>query len=458
MLPTVHEAAARLREGRLRAADLLEQALSNAREPAAKSVYLRFDESRARAQLERRGGGHSSGGSSAEGRSRAASPAASVLDGVPISIKDLFDIAGEVTTAGSTVLASAPAANADAPVIARLRAAGALLIGRSNMTEFAFSGLGVNPHYGTPLNPFEPCEQRIPGGSSSGAAISVTSGTAVAAIGTDTGGSVRIPAALCGLVGFKPTASRVPLQGAFALSPSLDSIGPIAQTVRCCAAIDAILAADASSEPAAVSASSLTLGVARTLVWDEIDPHVEKCVTEARRALERAGVKVVDCVLPSLKEIVSANSTGGITALEAFRIHEDLLRDHAGEYDPRVRVRIERGAGKTDADRDRLLQERARIQSAFAKELPRVDAWVMPTVPRIAPRLSDLVTDDAYTDANRLMLRNTSLVNYLDGCAISLPCHPPGSAPVGISLAGARGADRQLLAIAQTVESIVKVA
>jgi aspartyl-tRNA(Asn)/glutamyl-tRNA(Gln) amidotransferase subunit A len=451
MLPTVHEAAAALREGRLRAADLLESALSNARQPAAKSVYIRFDESRARAQLQKRS--QTSAGGSPGG---AQQHSASALECLPISIKDLFDVAGEVTTAGSTVLANAPPATVDAPAIARLRAAGAVLMGRTNMTEFAFSGIGANPHYGTPLNPFEPEQQRIPGGSSSGAAISVTAGTAVVAIGTDTGGSVRIPAALCGLVGFKPTAARIPLHGAFPLSPSLDSIGPIAQTVRCCAAIDAILAGEALAEPAALSAASLTLGVARTLVWDEIDPHVEKCVTDALRALERVGVKLIDCELPSLKEIVTAYSTGGIPALEAFRIHKDLLSKHASEYDPRVRVRIERGAGKTDADREKLLQERARIQSAFSKELPRVDAWVMPTVARVAPRLSELSSDDAYTNANRLMLRNTSLVNYLDGCAISLPCHPQGTAPVGISLAAAHGADRRLLAIAQTVESIVK--
>lgn len=451
MLPTVHEAAAALREGRLRAADLLESALRNARQPAAKSVYIRFDEARARAQLEKRS--QASSGRSATGASQHLT---SVLSDLPISIKDLFDVAGEVTTAGSTVLANAPPATVDAPAIARLRLAGAVFVGRSNMTEFAFSGLGVNPHYGTPLNPFEPEQQRIPGGSSSGAAISVTAGTAVAAIGTDTGGSVRIPAALCGLVGFKPTAARVPLHGAFPLSPSLDSIGPIAQTVRCCAAIDAILSGDNAGEPNAPPASSLTLGVARTLVWDELDSHVEKCVSDALRALERAGVKLIDCALPSLNDIMAAYSSGGIPALEAFRIHKELLSKHAAQYDPRVRSRIERGAGKTDADREKLLQERTRIQTAFAKELPRVDAWVTPTVARTAPRIADLTTDDAYTNANRLMLRNTSLVNYLDGCAISLPCHPPGTAPVGISLAGARGADRRLLAVAQAIELIVK--
>jgi len=258
-------------------------------------------------------------------------------------------------------------------------------------------------------------------------------------------------------VGFKPTAARIPLHGAFPLSPSLDSIGPIAQTVRCCAAIDAILSGENGAEPKAVPVSTLTLGVARTLVWDELDTHVEKCVTDALHALDRAGVKLIDCELPSLKDIIAAYSTGGIPAFEAFRIHKDLLSKHASEYDPRARVRIERGAGKTDADREKLLQERARIQAAFAKELPRVDAWVMPAVARIAPRLSELTTDDAYTNANRLMLRNTSLVNYLDGCAISLPCHPQGTAPVGISLAAAHGADLRLLAVAQAVEPIVRV-
>ena len=207
------------------------------------------------------------------------------LGGLPVSIKDLFDVAGERTTAGSVVLADATPANADSLAVARLRAAGAILLGKTNMTEFAFSGLGLNPHYGTPCNPYDRGSQRIPGGSSSGAAVSVTDGMAHAALGSDTGGSVRIPAALCGLTGFKPTARRVPLEGALPLSFTLDSIGSIAPTVACCARIDAVLAGAALSPVPPIDLKGLRLGVLQGYVMDGIDPSVSCgifCRTGAR--------------------------------------------------------------------------------------------------------------------------------------------------------------------------------
>src|SRR5436305_7181670 len=164
--------------------------------------------------------------------------------GIPVSIKDLFDIKGQVTRAGSRALDDSPPAEADAPVVARLRRAGFVVIGRTNMTEFAYSGIGINPHFGTPKGIWQRGAGHVPGGSSSGGAVSVADGMAHAALGTDTGGSCRIPAAWNGIVGFKPTQRRVPLDGAVPLSTTLDSIGPIARTVKCCAVLDAVLADD----------------------------------------------------------------------------------------------------------------------------------------------------------------------------------------------------------------------
>ena len=216
------------------------------------------------------------------------------LLGLPISVKDLFDVAGEPTPAGSIVLADAAPALEDAPVITRLRAAGAVLVGRTNMTEFAFSGLGINPHFGTPRNPYDRVRGRIPGGSSSGAAISVTDGMSAAAIGSDTGGSIRIPAALCGLTGFKPTARRVPLEGTVPLAPSLDSIGSIAPTVACCALLDAVLSGDTPESFSGCTAVGVRLGVLQGHVLDDLDAHVASRFGAVLSILSEAGASLKD--------------------------------------------------------------------------------------------------------------------------------------------------------------------
>jgi aspartyl-tRNA(Asn)/glutamyl-tRNA(Gln) amidotransferase subunit A len=439
VLPTVHEAARRLRTGSMSVPELVEVAFERARGPEARSVFIHRNERQAYEHAAAAG-------------ARIRGGAASELEGLPVSLKDLFDVAGEVTSAGSRVLAGAPAAERDSEVVRRLKAAGAVLIGRTNMTEFAFSGLGLNPHYGTPLNPYERAAARIPGGSSSGAAVSVAAGMAVAAIGTDTGGSVRIPAALCGLVGFKPTAARVPMRGVLPLSASLDSVGPIARTVRCCATLDAVLAGEEPAELPRISLGSVTLGVARNLVWEDVDQHVEQSVNAALHTLEREGARLIDCTLPVFDDILEVSAAGGFAAAESYAWHREFLREHAGEYDPRVRTRIERGSQISAEDYQQLLGARARVQGEFARQLPKVDAWLMPTVPRVAPRIAELGDDKSYFAANRLMLRNPALVNFLDGCAVSLPCHAPGTAPVGLSVVGARGADRRLLALAQAIE------
>src|SRR5216684_7977567 len=388
-------------------------------------------------------------------RLRARGPAPSPFAGIPISIKVLFDIAGDVTTAGSVALRDAKAAERDAPAVARLRAAGFIPIGRTNMTEFAFSGLGINPHYGTPLSPYDRQAARIPGGSSSGAAVSVSDGMAFGALGTDTGGSCRIPAALCGVVGFKPTAHRVPTAGAFPLSTSLDSIGPLAATVECCATLDAVLAGEPAGDLAPFPLAGLRMAVPQTLVLEGVEPAVARAFESALAALRKAGARIVDIPLRELAELQQINAKGGLAAAESYAIHRSLIAKAEKMYDPRVLVRILRGQEQDAADYIDLIAARADFIRRLATITAPYDALVMPTVPMTAPRIADLASDDAYRHANFLVLRNPGIANFLDRCSISIPCHRAGDAPVGLMLIGEHGADRRLLSVAAAIETAV---
>jgi aspartyl-tRNA(Asn)/glutamyl-tRNA(Gln) amidotransferase subunit A len=440
--PTVASAAAALAAGSITATELTRTALALAQLPAARAVFTLLREENALIEA------------AASTALRSAGVVPSPLAGLPISVKDLFDIRGETTTAGSLALADRRPAMADAEAVRRLRLSGAVLVGRTNMTELAFSGLGLNPHFGTPTNPCDPDSTRIPGGSSSGAAVSVALGITVAALGTDTGGSVRIPAALCGLVGFKPTAARVPLDGTMPLSWSLDSIGPIARTVACCSAMDRALSQGTAVELPTMSAAC-RIAVPRSLVWEDLDRHTADAIEATLTRISRAGVTLVDVEAPEFFEIADVNAGGGISAAESFAAHRQLLDQHGDRVDPRVRVRIERGRSMTAAEYLDLLRSRREIQSRFIRRMQDFDLWLMPTVPQAAPLLESLATDTAYFAANRLMLRNPSLVNFLDGCAISLPCQDQGTLPVGVSLAAASGMDRQLLAAAARLEAVI---
>jgi aspartyl-tRNA(Asn)/glutamyl-tRNA(Gln) amidotransferase subunit A len=386
-------------------------------------------------------------------RARGAAP--SLFAGIPVSIKDLFDIAGDVTTAGSVALRDQRPAEQDAPAVARLRAAGFIPIGRSNMTEFAFSGLGINPHYGTSLNPFDRKAARIPGGSSSGAAVSVTDGMAFAGLGTDTGGSCRIPAALCGIVGFKPTAHRVPTAGAFPLSNSLDSIGPLAATVACCAVLDAVLAGEPVADLPAFPLEALRLAVPQTTVLDEVEPAVARAFEAALAVLRKAGARIVDIPLREFLDLRQINAKGGLAAAEAYALHRPLIAKAEKMYDPRVLSRILRGKEQDAADYIDIVKARAVFIRRVAVVTAPYDALVMPTVPVTAPRVADLASDDAYRHTNLLVLRNPSIANVLDRCAISIPCHHAGDAPVGLMLIGEHAADRRLLSIAAAIEMVV---
>jgi aspartyl-tRNA(Asn)/glutamyl-tRNA(Gln) amidotransferase subunit A len=375
--------------------------------------------------------------------------------GIPVSIKDLFDVAGDVTMSGSKALHDAPPAAADAVVVARLRAAGLIPIGRTNMTEFAFTGLGINPHYDTPRNPYDRATGRLPGGSSSGAAVSVTDGMAVGALGTDTGGSCRIPAALCGIVGYKPTAKRIPLGGVLPLSFSLDSVGPLAPTVACCAALDAIMAGEEPADLEPFPLQGLRLAAPHAVVLDGMDQTVSHSYAAALSALSKAGAGITDIALGELAEIATLNARGGFAASEAYAWHRKLIEAKGAHYDPRVLMRIMRGEDIDAAEYIELNRGRAGLIRRVAAITGQYDALVMPTVPIIAPPLAELDAEDRYRKVNVQVLRNPTVANMLDRCAISVPCHPHGEAPVGLMLIGEHGADRRLFAIAAGIEAMV---
>ncbi|WOP15444.1 amidase [Ottowia sp. SB7-C50] len=447
MLPTIAQLATDLSAGRTTSRALTEAALTRALDPAGEGarVFTRIDADRARAMAE------------TSDALRAVGVVRSPLEGLPVSIKDLLDVAGQVTTAGSVVLKDAPAAERSAPVIERLVAAGAVIVGRTNMTEFAFSGLGLNPHYGTPRNPWDRVGGgRIPGGSSSGAAVSVTDGMAVVGIGSDTGGSVRIPSALCGLTGFKPTQRRVPTAGALPLSTSLDSIGPLAATVHCCAVVDAILAGQTAVAPPARNVRDARLAVPDTLVLNDLDDAVASAFERACARLSAAGARLQRIAVPEFTELGQLHARGTLAGAEAWAWHRPLLAERGNAYDPRVGLRLRGGEAMGAADYIDLLAARRRWIAQVEARIAGFDALLMPTVPIVAPRVDALRdSDPAYFAANGLILRNPTLINFLDGCALSLPCHAEGEPPVGLMLAGAGGQDAHVLALGRAVESLL---
>jgi aspartyl-tRNA(Asn)/glutamyl-tRNA(Gln) amidotransferase subunit A len=343
-----------------------------------------------------------------------------------------------------------PAA-ADAPAVARLRSAGAILLGRTNMSEFAFSGLGLNPHYGTPVNPFD--AKRITGGSSSGGAVSVALDMAVAALGTDTGGSIRIPSALCGLTGFKPSARRVPLQQVVPLSRSLDSAGPLARSVDCCAILDAVLSGEVL-DTEGLPLAGLRLGVTEDYVGAELDAGVARDFGRALQLLGNAGASVLRFAFPELRELATINSGGGFVAAEAWAWHRHLLAEGESKYDPRVAARIRRGSEQTAADYLDLLDARRRMIAIAAQRLRGFDAWLMPTVATVAPLTAPLEADDkTFFSTNAQILRNPSVINFLDGCALSIPCQAKGSLPVGLGVCGLGGEDARILQVGRAIEA-----
>jgi aspartyl-tRNA(Asn)/glutamyl-tRNA(Gln) amidotransferase subunit A len=390
-------------------------------------------------------------------RLREVNAAPSPFAGIPISIKDLFDIKGQVTRAGSRALEDSPPAAADAPAVARLRRAGFVVMGRTNMTEFAYSGIGINPHYGTPRGAWQRNVGHVPGGSSSGAAVSVVDGMAHGALGTDTGGSCRIPAAYNGIVGFKPTQRRVPLDGAVPLSSTLDSIGPLARTVRCCAVLDAVLANEQVTPLQPRPIKGLRLAVPTTVALDDLDDAVAQAFERALEKLAREGALIERIAVPEFLDVAPMSVKGGFAAAESYAWHRYLIVAKGDIYDPRVASRILRGESQSAADYIDLLGARQSLVARATARLAPYDALVLPTTANTPPRIADLKDDQAFTKANLLSLRNCTLINMIDGCAISLPIHRGGEVPVGLMLAASGGSDRRIFELAVAMEGVIRV-
>ncbi len=436
---TVAQLASELDAGRTSSRELVEQALARIAAPYGEGAraFLKVYAESARVEAD-----HAD-------RLRKSGVRRSAIDGLPVSLKDLFDVAGDVTRAGSRVYEKR--ADRDATAVARLRAAGAIFVGRTNMVEFAFGGVGLNPHFGTPRNPFDRKAARVPGGSSSGAGVAQADGMCVMALGSDTRGSIRQPAALCGVVGFKPTASRVPRDGAFPLSYTLDSVGPLANSVACCAAYDSVLAANADGL-AQIPVKGLRLLLPRSVALEDLDVDVSKAFEAALGKLGAAGASLVEVGVPAFNRQDEYFKGGGLAGAEVVHVHRPYIA-RAAEYDPRVGKRIAMGSTLSGADYVALLELRA----AFIREIGEIaapfDAIVMPSVPCIAPTIAETeASDEAYFRWNFRIMRNNGLINFLDGCAVTLPCHAPGTAPVGFMVCGMGGADRRMLAVAAAVE------
>jgi aspartyl-tRNA(Asn)/glutamyl-tRNA(Gln) amidotransferase subunit A len=442
----IDELAQALDSGRITSRALIEEALATIADPAGEGlrafIKVYADQSRAMAD--------------AADLMRKHGRAPTRYAGLPIALKDLFDVAGEPTPAGSVALADAPVAKANAPVVARVLAAGFIPMGRVNMTEFAFSGLGINPHYGTPSSPWDRSSRRIPGGSSSGTAVAVADRMAVTGLGTDTGGSCRIPAAFCGIVGYKPTARRVPIDGVLPLAPSLDSVGPLGSSVACCATVDAILAGEAPSAPAPIPLSGLRLALPQNVVLDGMDDVVAATFERALSTLSAAGARIERTRFADFDQMATVNAKGGYAASEGYAWHRPVLATRSAVYDPRIRIRIMRGEHMTAADYIDLIKARARLIASFDRATAPYDAVLMPTVPIVAPRIADLDDERAYNSVNMLILRNTTFGNFFDRCAISLPCHRLGEAPVGLMLMGETMGDSRLFSIAAAVEAALR--
>lgn len=435
MHPDLHATRLAIEAGTSDARIEIEHAIAAAQSPANRHTFTRtlFDEAR---------------------REAATAERTLPLAGLAFSVKDLFDVASQPTPAGSVVLTHAPAATADAPAVARLRAAGGALIGRTNMTEFAFSGVGVNPHHGTPANAADPATPRIPGGSSSGAAVSVATGAAFIGLGSDTGGSIRIPAALNGIVGFKSTARLVPTDGAIPLSTTLDTVCAMTRSVRDAVTAHEVLAGRRVA-PSDKPLSARRLAVVRNLFLDEVEPAVARAFDAALVTLRAAGAQIEEITLSPLADLPAMNATG-FSAPEAYAWHRLLLERSGAGYDPRVAQRILKGATTKAYEYLDLVRARRAWIAHMEAALQRFDAVLSPTVPITAPTIASVAPgaerDAEFFRVNGLLLRNPSVVNMLDGCAISIPCQAPGDAPVGLMLWHASLHDDTVLAIAAEAE------
>ena len=381
------------------------------------------------------------------------------LAGIPISVKDLYDVEGEPTTAGSKAMADVvePAAK-DATVIQRLRASGAIFLGHTNMTEFAYSGLGINPHFGTPLNGWERQRGHVPGGSSSGAAISVVEKMAIAALGTDTGGSVRIPAAFNRLYGFKPSIGRHPMEGIFPLGRSLDTLGPLARSVECCRIIDAVMAGEPITEAKVRPMAGLRFGILETIALDGLDVDVAGAFVRALEAISRAGARLERIRVDAINQYDDIAALGSLVGPEAYHLHRRFIENHAHDMDPRVHSRIAAAQQISAADYIDMLDLRKDMIDRTEAVIENYDAILMPTVAITPPEIKPLLSsDELYQETNRKVLRNTTIGNLLGAPAATIPVGASDTAPVGLMLMGGQGQDAHILDMAASVDECLNM-
>jgi len=445
-MPGLRILSAELRAGRITATGLVERALERTRQSQAVFISVNpglinltygIDRARKKSQL------------------------LTPLAGIPIALKDLFNLRNEKTLAGSIVRRHyAQPEAADAEVVAPLRAAGLLFFGRANMSEFAYSGIGKNPHFGTPLSIWDRASGRLPGGSSSGSAVAVAEGIVPAALGSDTAGSCRIPAAFNGVVGVKPSFGRMSLTGIYPLSPTLDAPGPIAIDVDSCYILDQLMCGKARPEAEmprlrAAAIGELRLVIPEARVMQGLDPEVQGAFERAVETLAAAGANIRRAPLELLDRCDDMFLQRPLVVREVWDHHRDMLARHLDEYDPFVGLRMQSGADVSDAEQQARYADRAQLVAGFEREFAALeaDALLYPTVACVPPPLA--ATEDAEQArlVNLRCLRNTATVNYFDGCAISLPCHDAGAAPVGLMLCAANGMDEPLYRAAAAVET-----
>lgn len=445
---TVAQLSVLIQSGALDPVALTQETFATIRSVSDQSIFLSLLEERAMAEAT------ASSKRIRDGRSLG------LLDGIPVAWKDLFDIEGLATTAGSTILKTAAPANRDADVVAALAGAGMVSVGRVNMSEFAFSGLGINPHYGTPQNPIATDGARLPGGSSSGSGVAVASGLVPVSIGTDTGGSVRIPAAFNGIVGYKATRGRYSMRGVFPLSKSLDSLGPLCRTVQDAVLIDAALRGLSAPDVRRGSVEGLSLVVPETIVFDDAEAGVMSAFEAALKRLEKAGAKIRRQAFPAYAEIFDLMATyGPLVTAEAFVLHRERLAGSQAEgMDPRVVARTRPGEKITTTGYIETLAARDRLMAEFASSIRPGELVVSPTLPHVAPLTAPLLTDDAlFVKTNAKTLRNTLIGNFLNGCGVSIPCGiGDASMPVGLLMSGLPNGDDDLLSVALPVDEIIR--
>jgi aspartyl-tRNA(Asn)/glutamyl-tRNA(Gln) amidotransferase subunit A len=444
---TVVQLAAKLRNGRIDAVELTDTVLERISTCDDPAIFTSTMVHRARTEAK-----------AAAQRLKAGQPA-SLVDGVPVGWKDLFDLKKRITTAGSVVLKGNAAATADAALVQAADRSGLVSVCTLNMTEFAYSGLGLNPHYGTPRNPHDAKIHRSPGGSSSGSGVAVARGLLPVAIGSDTGGSIRVPASFNGIVGYKSSTGHYPMAGVFPLSRTCDVLGPLAQTVEDCVLVDAVLCG--LKKPAAKQADlkGRVFIVPSNVVFDGVEDDVATHFESALSRISKAGGKIKRKPFPAFDAILKLVPTRGtILGAEALQLH--WARVHgpdAMRMDQRVVQRIKMSEKMTAVDLLEIMQQRQQLIAATT-DLIGEGIVVFPTTPHVAMAIAPLEADsEEFFRINAKTLRNTMLGNFLDWCGLSIPNGTDRNGmPTGFLLSAPHGRDRDMLSVGLALEAVVR--